>query len=306
MRFFYPNTRLIIIGLALLLTFLPLGSQLTFILAGILVGTIGLMHGATDHILYLNTRGQRAGATLPVRFFIEYLGVLMVFGFVWYLVPWLAFGIFILISAYHFGQTQLQYLPLSEKSWQKKATYALWGLGVLGMIVLLNPAESEKLINSMLQSPAVDDFFSNQATLLGFAMAGLCLLAILFNAKGSSIKKLGFEIAEVLVIMCFSYYANLVLSFALFFGLWHSLRASQVQIDKLTEDQPFSAKDFVKNSLAFTLISLVGIAGLIVAADQLSSQIVPEMLFLVAISLLTMPHMVIYERFYNRHDRATL
>ena len=112
-----------------------------------------------------------------------------------------------------------------------------------------------------------------------------------------------FELLELLAIALLSYKSNLLVSFGLFFGFWHSLRASQVQIDKIAKVTSFSISQFIKESLPFTLISIFGISLMLLAAYYSGSGIRVEMLFLVAISMLTLPHMFIYERFYNYFDR---
>ena len=288
---------------ALIIMSLPLPSTGILVLSGILVGTIGLMHGATDHVLFMNSQGQSVRERIPLRFFGQYLGILVLYGALWFLIPGLAFAAFIVVSCYHFGQTQLQYLGLSEKSWPKKLAYALWGLGVLNMIVFLNAPDSENLVYSVFPQAWVTQLFGQDAFLIALLSGATCALVILATSRKSNRSQIVLELLEIVVIFLFSHFANLALSFALFFALWHSLRASQVQIDKLRRNEHFQVKDFIRHSLPFTIISLFGIALLIGASQYLESQILPEMLSLIAISVLTMPHMVIYEQFYNYHDR---
>jgi len=301
-KYFYQHTRLIIIAGALVIMSLPLSSHWVYILSGILVGTVGLMHGATDHVLFMNSRGLSTSHKIPRRFFTQYLGILAIYAVLWFAILAFAFAIFILVSCYHFGQTQLQYLKLSEKHFLKKLAYALWGFGVLVMIVFLNAEESEALIYSVFPNSWVTSLFGQYTFSIALSAAGLCAFMILITARFSRVKQVLIELLEIGVIFTISYFANLALSFALFFGLWHSLRACQVQIDKLRKNEMFKVRDFLKHSLPFTFISLIGIALLILASQYLESQILPEMLFLIAISVLTMPHMVIYEQFYNYHD----
>jgi len=299
-KFFYPQTRVVIVAIALTLSLVPLPNLLIQILSGLIILSIGLMHGATDHLLFMNANGLKTRNSIPRAFFIKYIATLAFMAVFWWLSPLFAMIGFILVSSYHFGQTQWQYLPITEKSILKKALYLSWGVIVLGGIVILNPEESNELINSVLP------FNYDVSSLLWIIYLNGAVLVVLLVSIGKRVRlvTLLFELIELGVILFFSLKGDLLLAFALFFGLWHSLRASEVQVDKLKEDQSFTWRDFIVGSLPFSLISILGIALLLFLAQRLNQQIAPQMLFLIAVSVLTMPHMIIYEEFYNKHDKS--
>lgn len=301
-KYFYPKTRIgiTLIGLAFATQFLP--ESVSNILAIIAVVTIGLMHGATDHILYVSSEEAQFNTKIPKAFIIKYLFILGAMGLIWLILPTFALLSFLIISAYHFGQTQLQYIPITESSWLKKLLYTSWGLLILALVVLLNLTESKSLISSAI--PSLELGFLNTDTSKSILMILLIGTTILFTLLRRKLnwKAVLFELFEVLIIAFFAHQCNLLVSFGLFFGLWHSLRASQVQIDKVSLKQQFSAKLFIKESLPFTIISILGISLMLLATFYVESGIRIEMLFLVAISMLTLPHMFIYERFYNYFD----
>ncbi len=296
-NFFYPLTRIGIIILALLVCFLPLPSLILHVLAITLILTVGLMHGATDHILYLNAQGLTSNSPIPKRFFMKYLVTILGMVLIWWLLPSLALGLFVVTSAYHFGQTQWQYIDLPESSPIKKAIYTTWGLLILSLIVVLNAEESNVLLNSFLSQVDVSSF--TPVIYLSMTLWIVLLISIRSIVRWDTLL---LEILELIIISLFSWKTDLLVSFGLFFGMWHALRASQVQIDKIKENQSFEKADFIKKSIPFTLISLIGIFLLIYFSQSLNESIKPEMLFLIAISALTMPHMVIYEEFYDAHS----
>jgi Brp/Blh family beta-carotene 15,15'-monooxygenase len=255
------------------------------------------MHGATDHFLDLNTKEKTTQSKIPLSFFAQYLIAILIMAVFWWLFPYAALALFILSSGYHFGQTQWQYLALPEKSILKKLLYLIWGLMIILMIVIYNAKESNDLINSITAGVAVETFRP-----LLYACYSIFIIILFLIRKHLHRSTLLYEIIELICIYFVSVQTNLLISFGLFFGLWHSFRAAQVQIDKIRKDQRFEIKDFIKGSLPFTLISLFGIALLIWISSLLNQSIQPPMLFLIAISALTMPHMIIYEGFYNKHS----
>ncbi len=302
-EFFYPRTRALIVIVALLFASQLLPELISNVVAIIVVISIGLMHGATDHILYVNSDEAEFKSKIPRSFIVKYLFILGSMGIIWLLLPSFALVLFLVISAYHFGQTQLQYIPVPEMNWLKKIYYTIWGVLVLCLIVLLNLEESKALIQSAI--PRLDLSFLNvNNSQLIIAVAVIATLLSMMSLIGKqSWKTMLIEWIELAVIALLSLQCNLLVSFGIFFGLWHALRASQVQIDKVSTRQAFNPKTFVRESLPFTLISIFGICLMLAATYYLGSEIRSEMLFLVAISMLTLPHMFIYERFYNYFDK---
>ena len=86
----------------------------------------------------------------------------------------------------------------------------------------------------------------------------------------------------------------------IYFALWHSLSSInwEIKVFRLEQAQ-FSWRDFVKHAWPFSLISFVGIAILLAAGSFLSTLISPFLLFFIAISVLTLPHMVYMQQFYS-------
>ncbi|PIQ49989.1 MAG: hypothetical protein COW03_02205 [Cytophagales bacterium CG12_big_fil_rev_8_21_14_0_65_40_12] len=299
LKYFFRRSRIFIILAALLVTFLPLYDYFAMSVALLLIVTLGLMHGATDHILHFNV--QTGNSQSLAGFIKRYLLCIAGMSVIWLALPITAFVLFIVLSCYHFGQTQLQYLKLSERSLRKKAIYFVWGLMVLVIIVFSNYQSSIALINSISTSFAIQSDIL-YLPYIPIIAVGLGMLVMLATKKYSSWKAIGFEIIELFVIYIFSTELDLLSSFGLFFGLWHSLRAIEVQVKKINLVHQFTFKDFLKSAAPFTIISIVGISLLLAASTLIESNMKLEMLFLIAISLVTMPHMVVYESFYNFHD----
>jgi Brp/Blh family beta-carotene 15,15'-monooxygenase len=301
-EYFYPRTRLVIVLIAIILSLQLIPVLIANIISILLVVSIGLMHGATDHILYVNSEDTSFNSKIPKPFILKYLLILVLMGIIWLIAPLLALVFFLAVSAYHFGQTQLQYIAISEASVYKKALYLAWGILILALIVLLNLDESKRLINSAIPSLNLNWLDAQQVNyvILTAAIVFLITYAILY--KHIALKSMVFELIEILVIALLAYQSNLIITFGIFFGLWHSLRASQIQIQKVNTVQSYNLRLFVKESLPFTLISIFGITSMMILATYFNSAIKVEMLFLVAISMLTLPHMFIYERFYSYFD----
>ena len=94
-----------------------------FILIGFI--TVGIPHGAVDHLI---ETGHWDSKKMP-RFIFSYLLQAAAMGFLWYLFPELALIIFLLYSAWHFGQAD-------GKQWDfSPALSLMWGVFVLFYIL---------------------------------------------------------------------------------------------------------------------------------------------------------------------------
>lgn len=96
--------------------------------------TVGIPHGAVDHLLGTGTLKNRPS---PV-FMLGYLGIMLLYLIVWSLVPLPALLLFIGYSAFHFGQSDLL-------EWNIKAPNPLksflWGLIALGIMLFTHTAD---------------------------------------------------------------------------------------------------------------------------------------------------------------------
>lgn len=101
--------------------------------------TVGLAHGAVDQLTH--SRSQQ----LPLLIFIaRYLAWMAGMLLLWWWLPSLALGLFLLYSAYHFGEADLQ-------EWQVHSPplALIWGITVLGMLLSSHPQELAPIWTSL-------------------------------------------------------------------------------------------------------------------------------------------------------------
>lgn len=294
---------------------IPFGWQLgLFVLLMVLTG---IPHGAVDHVVYQYVKNDdgsdKAGHTDKIlegskikkahlgRFFLVYMGIIAAYSVLWLLLPKLCLAIFLLMSFYHFGQSQLYYLELSEKNILKVTLYLCWGALIIGGIVFFNYEASAEVLAGIVELPALlsRDSALNMLILLGvFTFTGLIFA---YFRKSLNANQLLFEIFSLGLLLGLFYLAPLLIAFAIYFGLWHSLKAIQAELRHFGEEQQ-SLGWFYRQAWPFSLLSFIGIGILILAAGQLEAYVSPYMLFFIAISVLTMPHMYYMQKLYQRQE----
>ncbi len=267
----------------------------TVVVLAVLVGLFGLSHGAIDHILASDVLGW-IKPSQQLHFMGQYLAVMCLYGILWFLSPVAGFWMFLLYSAWHFGQSD----ALSLWNFLPKAlgtSIAMsWGLVVISSIPLFHSSElaevlptwfALKLPSSMIVSIADRVFVVS----LGFLFT--CILnAVAFYGLGMRVV-LDFVLTSLVII-----YALVVLpmwvGFGLYFSIFHALPSLINEYKALRANQRVeSTKHFAKMLAPFTLVAYIGLVVIVFYAQSHS-----YFYALIAISILAFPHSVLMHFLY--------
>ncbi|MEL6142972.1 MAG: Brp/Blh family beta-carotene 15,15'-dioxygenase, partial [Bacteroidota bacterium] len=66
---------------------------------------LGIPHGATDTTIFQALSKKEVDKRKMILFGFAYLAIILAYGAIWYIVPVWAFLFFLLLSVYHFGQS---------------------------------------------------------------------------------------------------------------------------------------------------------------------------------------------------------
>ncbi|MHA8092780.1 Brp/Blh family beta-carotene 15,15'-dioxygenase [Aquirufa regiilacus] len=118
----------------------------------LLLATLGIPHGAADHLLAQKLASQ-ANKTFGIFSFLgKYLLVMLLYGSLWYVSPLLSFLIFIAISVFHFGDLETsgkQNLHLSRIQYYLSLVRSMiLGTGILGFILSQNAQEVSRILQN--------------------------------------------------------------------------------------------------------------------------------------------------------------
>jgi Brp/Blh family beta-carotene 15,15'-monooxygenase len=251
----------------------------------ILILTFGILHGANDLLLIKNFNSNKKELS-----FIKLLGYyLLVVGFgafMFWIVPWLALLLFILISGYHFGEQQWQNL---EKSITFKIFEFTYGLFILFLLFIFHIKEVQEVIKNITSISIPERFFS-----LGLIITALIMviLGIHFIRKIKLFKKKWFvEVFYLIVFAIIFRVSSLIWGFAIYFILWHSIPSIINQVIYL--NGKFNVKNFslyVKTAFLYWFVSLIGIAVLYFLFKDIK---IFNALFFSFLAAITFPHVLV-------------
>jgi len=238
-------------------------------------GTLGMLHGALDHHVAF-----KVDAGGWPRFLAGYLGVMVAYGLVWWMLPWLGLILFLGLTVWHFGQGDTAHLS----SRTPRLVAVTRSLAVLGVLFGVNLDEALAIVSPVLMV-AVPAWLG-----LAAAVGGLALhVATVLRTTDDPFKEL-FDVAWLAVLFI---QVPLLTGFTAYFVLWHSA-------GHLRELQSFlelpSLWDVIKKGIPMTVLAL---AGIVVFWFWIGSSLLPSHWILygfVAISLLTLPHMILVDR----------
>lgn len=273
-------------ALLLLFYFFPFGPITQVLLAGILLCTIGIPHGANDH---LYRKEQNWWGML--KFLALYLGIIAAYALLWYFIPLAALLIFFMVSFHHFGQSNF------ENEHIKYIPSILWGVILLAFPVVLNLEEALFIFKAMIGKGNFNEFIydTSPLALTNWQIATLLLLGAAYLISIYIYQKQHFfKYLLQLILVSFWYFITpLLFGFIVVFCLWHALQSTQHQVIFYTQHYQKLKRDFFIAMLPFSFISLAGFGFYLYFFDFNIGQA------FILLSLITLPHVIVMHRLYG-------
>jgi lycopene beta-cyclase len=247
--------------------------QFAFFAIGLFL--VGIPHGALDNIV--ESRDVNKG--IKLKFILQYLFKASLYFIIWYIDPSIALILFLLYSALHFGQADME-------EWKSKgSTYLeslLWGSIVLSSILVGHIEETNSVLNNMnvftIPVNSADGFYFSLITLF-FG----CIWA-LFQGKTSMLL--------ISITLMFALNLPLLTAFGLYFIGQHSITGWV----HLKNNFKVNNLHLFKKALPYNLGAwfLFSIILLNFDSSWLSS-------FFIFISCISLPHVLAMNKFYKEY-----
>lgn len=291
--------RLSSLMLAFLVFVLPgLAPHLSLFLAVLLIVGLGIPHGATDHRIFHVLLQQKGGKPAMMGFYLGYLGLMLVYGLLWWLSPIFSLLIFLLTSMYHFGQSNWNYTSLN--SGLQVILYLTYGTFVLFVPILADFETAQPIIESIIQRPVyrLSPFLLNGSIGL-ITILNLGAIILLWTRKELTNQEAWSEISNLFILLILFLSTPLLLGFALYFSGWHALSSIQDQIAFFRSQKPgYRLKDYVVEALPYSGLAILGLMVMLGYSSSIQLDAAWGILF-VFLSLVTLPHLVLIEMLYR-------
>lgn len=266
-----------------------------FMVAAMLIALAGIPHGSLDHKIAMH---RNKGLDLP-RFLLQYITSALLFLLVWLVAPGIALVLFLLLTAWHFGETDFVIFGCRHRSgWLillYGASLTLWLLGH-------DPAALAQWLEIITRQSPVSKGIAQLLTYLPAQLwfALLSTIILLNGAPG------GRQVVSRLAFLVFVFllsHTSLLTGFILYFAGWHSLNA--LSHIKRKVFRKTNIKGMLRQAVPATLAALSFLLGVawIGNGHWLQNQGLPALFIL--LSILTLPHMTEMHRLYmKKNERA--
>ena len=275
----------------LTISFIVVGLLLNKVLADafglFLIFSAGLIHGANDIRLL-----QKKYKNTQFRFFLllilVYIGVVFLGAILFFHLPNFGLFFFILFSGFHFGQQHwdsfLKQKPSSPLL--KQLGYTFYGLLVFGLLFSSQVLEVDGLIEQLSGTHFAVDTYYIVTLVLAVVFS---ILAFFLSVSGMVYLK---EILALALLAVLFATTSLLFSFAVYFVFWHSIPSIQDQLMYLDgEINRKTIKGYIRSSLVYWLLSLMGLTAAYFFFDVSASYFIP--LFFTFLAAITFPHTVV-------------
>ena len=264
------------------------------ILGFILIFTFGMIHGSND--LMIVNRLSNSNNSKFFSILLTYLFVVSSAIVIFYFVPVLALSLFVLFSAYHFGEQHWEGTLYGFNSFLKRIFFFCYGMLILFMIFYFNPEKVVEIIYE-ITSYSLLEIYSSEVII---TLVGILFLLISYGLYYKLIKMPSVlrELALLLILGIVFKASSLIWGFTIYFILWHSIPSLLDQITFIFGNlEKKSIFKYAIAALPYWLISLIGISVLFLVFKNEKHF---YSLFFAFIAAVTFPHAIVMLKMFTK------
>ena len=265
------------------------------ILGFILIFTFGMVHGSNDLLivkkLLINTKQYSKFTLLTAYLFVVSFAIL-----IFYWAPALAMILFMLFSAYHFGEQHWEHRFSKLNSFRKSIFYFSYGMFILYLLFAFNDTGVKSIVFE-ITSYEITHLYSQIVLIFLGSIIGIVLITE-FLTKRIAMEAILKELFTLVVLAMIFSSSSLIWGFAIYFILWHSIPSLLEQIKFIYGDvKTVSANKYCKAALPYWIISLVG---MVILYAIFSSEKQFYSLFFAFIAAVTFPHAIVMVKMFSK------
>lgn len=262
-----------------------------------LITIFGIPHGAIDNIIL-----KSDVKISNLRFYTLYIFCILIYITTWFISPIISFYIFLIISSYHFGESQLANYKISNNN--KKLIYLIWGSALMSTLFYYNEVELINLFSLFEDTENLNSlFYHNYFKIIFYASNILIFSSLIFLLLKNQIKASIFrnELFQLFLLHLTFYLFPVIISFTLYFVFLHSLKVLSQEFNYLNIIyKKLSISKFIILLTPHTLLSLAFLAIFIYLSQNNIINISILLLTIIGISVITLPHSIVMTKFYEK------
>lgn len=268
------------------------------------VVVFGLPHGAADHIVWASIRGPQLKLLGVLA---GYVGIMAGYAVVWWVAPGIAVAIFIGMTIWHWGSADAVH---SFKRAGAVLRSPMWFLASVcrGVLPMLAPLVFyPEVVLSVVAgwSPTIDS--ARLASMIPHAFWMLATIVILQAGWLLAMKRINapmrLEVVETAILTFLLLAVHPLVSVGAYFTFWHAWHHDR-RLTKWyrSDNHELWSRSKMQDQTIIMTITLVGLIGTLMVLPPSQSTF---SFYLIAISVLTMPHIVVVWMMDGKEKWAT-
>jgi beta-carotene 15,15'-dioxygenase len=223
-------------------------------LAYAMVISIGILHGAND--LLILSKKEKNGSNFKKNLLI-YISIILLCVIIYFISSFIAISSFVLLSAYHFGEEHLSKKIAVNLSFDF-FYFLAYGLFIFSLLFYQSLADVDLIMIEL--TGATFSKFQIESILYSSAIFLIIGSLYLVLTKRNQLKTLLIEAGYLLLLFLVFKTSSLILGFAIYFILWHSIPSIIHQIEFISGSlDKKSVLSYVKKAMLYWLISILGL-----------------------------------------------
>jgi len=256
-------------------------------IAYVIVLSIGIIHGSNDFTILRKQKSNTTSFLKSTGFYL-FLIIMCILSYITH--PYISFLFFILLSSYHFGEQHLEEKVFGSKIF-KSILYIAYGMLIFSLIFIENLSDVDNIMKNLTGNSIPNDWIN----IMFFSSLSLLIVLFIYHFTRKIKPKIQIvrELFYLLLLFLVFKTSSLILGFAIYFVLWHSIPSILDQTKFLSGDYSFQTiLEYFKTAFIYWLISILG---LVVAYYFLDESQFSSIIFIVLFAV-TAPHVWVMRR----------
>lgn len=271
-------------------------SQLVWMIATFIL--LGIPHGALDIYIEAGLDPHKDNR----KIFLRYVLQAGLYVFIWYWKPAIALLLFILITAFHFGE--IDWIGYTN-SRIKKVVYFTLGLSWIVFLLSLHVKTALAIFDSITRNQINEKVFLQCAEILyPVSIVGMMLLyGFLFYKRSTYFLWPQYwliAVTQQITLFILAHVTPLWIFFAFYFGIWHSI----LSLDKIRTHLKLGATFqqwlfLLKKAMPFSVMAWIGILYFIFLTVKSTDTSGMLSLIFIGLAVLTVPHLQVFTKLHK-------
>ena len=271
------------------------------ILGFILIFSFGMIHGSND-LLIINKILEKSKYYSKFNILVAYLMIVSLAILIFYMAPILALSMFIIFSAYHFGEQHWEKSFIKSNNSLKSVFYFCYGMLILQLLFTFNDIGVKFIVKEITGYQIANLNSFPIIIILGSLVLIMTAIELHFKRISSEIALT--ELFSLLILTIIFNSSSLIWGFTIYFILWHSVPSLAEQIKFVYgEFKLKTTLKYCKSAAPYWIVSLIG---MVILYFMFNNEKHFYSLFFAFIAAVTFPHAFVMVKMFSKKKHEQL